>query len=105
RAVIDDDVVAATAEAILLLAFLVARPKSHVPDDHVMRVEVHLVIFDADAIARRRLAGDGQERFAYLEFGFERDGAGQAKHDGARPFRHHRRAEAAWAAVVEIGHL
>src|SRR5262245_30819948 len=71
----------------------------------MLRVEIHLVILNANAVAGRGLASNCQIGVDDLEFGLERDCTRDAKNDGSRPFRPARSAETARAVVVEIGHL
>src|SRR5688572_29149671 len=105
RAMVDDDLVAIAAKAILLLAALIAGTETHIPDDEVRGVEIDLVILDANAIAGRGLAGDGEIGVANLEFRFERDSARNAEDHEARPLGLDGRAKAARPTVIEIRNL
>ena len=105
RTVVDDRVVGAGhAHAVERDAGDVAGPDADVADDDVVRAaHAHVVLADADAFAGRGLAGDREVRIVNDEPRFERDQAADVEHDGPRPLGFDRRAQAARAAVVEIG--
>ena len=80
-----------------------AAAETHVADDDVVRFEFDRVAGDADAVARGGAAGDGDVRRADADAVLELDDAGDIEDDDARSAGFERFAEAARAAVVEIG--
>src|SRR5262249_15549622 len=89
--------------------FLVARESlahAQITDDDVVGVgeaEGLAAAFEADAVARRGLAGGGQGRFTNLERAFQLDAAADAAGGGARSLGVDGRTQAARAGIVEIG--
>ena len=104
-AMVDHNVIAAAAEAVLLLPFLIARPEPQVTHDHLRGVEGDLIGLNADAVARRRLARDREKRLANLQLRLERDRPRHAKHHRARPLRQHRRPKTPRSGAVQVSRL
>ena len=105
RTVVDDGVIAARqAGAILGVARFISHPDPHVPDHHIVRAETaEGVAAHADAVARRGLAGDGDEGIADNQFALEGNRAADAKHDRPRPLRLDRLTERSRPGIVERG--
>jgi hypothetical protein len=93
RAVVDDEAVAAGAakgivapgsvlEALVLV--FVAHPKPDKAHNHVVSLDLHRVIGQANATARGSLAGDGGIGLADSERREQVDGARNPENDGAR---------------------
>ena len=83
RAVVEDDVgVVAAPDAVFLAGHLVAQAEAHEADDHVVGVVLDAVVGQADAVARRRLAGDGDVALGDGQAALELDDAGHVEDDG-----------------------
>ena len=103
---IDNAVVRAVEEvdAILFAAAHIAEPTAQVAHNHIVSLDADAIVAQAYAIARRALAGDGEKRAGDDDRFLERDRAAHAKDHGARTIRLARRAQAARAGVVKVGH-
>src|SRR4051812_48438601 len=60
RAMINNQMAPTPAKAILFFSFFVPRAKAHVPNDHIVRIEIHLIILYANSVSRRRLTRNRQ---------------------------------------------
>ena len=80
----------------------VSGPETHIPDDHVMRPNAHLVSAQADSIPGRSLTRDGQERLADDNRRLERDESADPEDHRSRTLRRNSFPKAARPRVVEI---
>ena len=117
-AVVQDHVIQVTApDAVLAVGLagcdvgfrprrLVAQAETDEPDDDVGSLQVHRIVLQADAVARSRLARDGEVALGNLEVGLELDDAGDVEDDGAGPALVHGPAQRAFrTGVLQSGHV
>ncbi len=94
-------------ERVVLHAVHVAQPRTDEADDHVVRVaRIKRVARQADAVAGRGLAGDGEVALGDAQGGVEVDRSGDGEDDGARDGDvaiGHALAQRARAGIVEVG--
>jgi len=89
-------------DAVILLAGQIAETAAQVTHDDIMCSDHERVIAQADAIARRRLARDGDVGIFDNQFSRQSDQAGNAKDNDAGTFGFTRGAETARPVVAEI---
>src|SRR6185369_7565554 len=89
-------------DAVIFLACQIAEPAAEVTHDDIIRRDHERVIAEADAIARRRLARDGDVGIFNNQFSRQRDQAGNAKDNDAGTLGFASGAEAARSFVAQI---
>src|SRR4051812_21278067 len=91
-------------DAVILLTCQIAEPAAQVTHDDIMSSDHERIIAQADAIARRRMARDGDVGTFDNQFSRQRDQAGNAKDNDAGTLGFTRRSEAARPFVTEISY-
>lgn len=92
-----------TERIIPIRRLRLAATKTHVANDHVMRVELDGISRDANAISWGRVARDGDVGCADADGGFQADDARYIENDDARTSLFTSIAKTARTAVIEIG--
>src|SRR4051812_38019271 len=99
-----NDRLAATAAAktVVRNARRVAWPETHVTNDDVVCIEIHLMVANTYAITGRRLSRDRDKWVRYFYLRLQRNRPGHAKHYDPRSFGRTCRAKAAGPAIIKI---
>ena len=103
---VDDDIaVAPSPESIRTVGLtarqgLIAHAATDETHNHIVGIEHERMVLQTDAVARRRLSGNGQITFLYFQLALQFDDAAHGKHNGARPLLFHGPAERAFRTVV-----
>ena len=100
---VDDDVAVMFETIHRIVAFLFdvsPHARADETDNHVVGRHAEGVVFQANAVARSCLSGDGEVAVVDFQRLSQFDNAAHGKHDGARPFLADGPAERAFRAVV-----
>ena len=89
RTMVDDDIPVVIESVHGIVPFLLdvrSHARTDEADDDVVRLDSQRIVFQADAVARSGLSGNGQVSVIDIEWGLQFDDAAYGKYDGAWPF-------------------